>query len=111
MSDISQRIAELKREHDPSRPGKFEGEDIATLYFHDAAMNGDGEPLYFGGDDVAIDLFEAEPEEMKLLDAPSGHSWFALEYSDSGFVSGEWITPEKADELIAEDEEASEDEE
>lgn len=105
MSETSKLIAELKREHDPRRPGKFEGEDIATLYFHERAMQSDGNSLYFGGENVAIDLFEATPEERRLLKAPAKHTWFAVEYSDQGFVGGEWITKERAEELIAEDDE------
>lgn len=58
------------RNHITSK-GKFEHESVATLYFYNAMMNGDGdyinEDIENGTFNNSI-VFEATPEEMKLLD-------------------------------------------
>ena len=91
--------------------GKFEGEPLETIYFYEAMLDGDGESLYFGRDEVQIDLYDTTTEEREILGAPPNHTHFALEYSDTGFVSGKWLTEKEADKLRLEDESAMEEQE
>jgi len=57
-------------------PGKFEGESIATLYYYDAFLNGDGP------------VFEVSDEEKSAFDIDSPFVYLAE--SNDGFVSLEF---------------------
>jgi hypothetical protein len=67
-------------------PGKFEGETLATLYFYDAYMNGDG---------VVFELDEDEKQELGIKSP-----FVYLAESNDGFISLIFCESEKqAEEL------------
>lgn len=68
-------------------PGKFEGETIATLYYYDAFLNGEGA------------VFEVTEEERKAFDISEETKFVYLHESNDGFVSLEYHdTREEAEE-------------
>ncbi len=66
--------------HDPSSPGKFEGENQATVYFWHCILDGDGD---LEGDTT---WFEPDAAERAYFILPTTRYW--IEESDNGFVYG-----------------------
>lgn len=60
--------------------GKFEGECVDVLYWHDAYMNGDGEYL-----DESTQMFDLDDDERVAFNVTAKRAF--LLFSDSGFVS------------------------
>jgi hypothetical protein len=68
-------------------PGKFEGESLATLYYYDSMLNGDG------------CVMEVSAEERAAFDLAEDDKFVYLAESGSGFVSLEFYpTREQAEE-------------
>jgi hypothetical protein len=95
-------------------PGKFEGESVSILYWYDAMMNGDGEPIEpdddddydadscEDGDDEAIGCtFDVTPEECDLLALDTNTVRASLYYSEAGFVSLEYDVDNSCDQCNA----------
>lgn len=81
-----------------SHPGKFEGEDPATPYFYDQALNGDGETLDWQSDGIgnAADLFcFVDSDEAEAFGLEIGSAFVIVEMSD-GFVIGKSFDNEDA---------------
>lgn len=63
-------------------PGKFEGEYIATPYFYECYMDGDGE------DNINSIDFEISEAEKTVFPVLCSSETFSLVISDNGFVHG-----------------------
>ena len=91
----------LAREYGFSRGrfplGKFEGEPIDVIYWHDAMLNGDGS----GG--TGYDLFDVSDDERIAFDIPEALTHAILEYSDAGFVGVDYVSAECAARIEASD--------
>lgn len=71
----------LSREHNPWKPGRFEGQSAETVYFHNLLVN--------GGSDERIgryDLFRVESEESEEFEL--FHPYFAVWTDEAGFTYG-----------------------
>jgi hypothetical protein len=74
-------------------PGKFEGEPIEVLYFHDLLMNGvSGETLYDG--DMPIDVFFVDEDDRLLWGLDADTYAVTLWESEQGFVYHKELTLE-----------------
>lgn len=83
-------------------PGKFLGERIGTVYFHEQFLNGLQDDCAYDYDLDAY-FFFAGVEEISLLNpfGPDTHyKVFQLTFTNDGFVIGGWITIEEAEQLI-----------
>jgi len=74
--------------------GKFEGEPWYAVYYYDAMLNGDGEPMY-AGEQCLGDLFEVTSEEREAFGLDPSIMGIALWHSDIGFETLELLTDEK----------------
>lgn len=89
-----------------AEPGKFEGETLATPYFYDLMLNGDGDECGDGWD-----AFRLEPEDHARFSwLQPDSAWFVLFYSDQGFVDGEEMNQAEFDELLTQQEAECEEE-
>jgi hypothetical protein len=91
-----------------STPGKFEGENPETAYYYDAMMNGDGEIISFGENEVYT-IFEISEEEKDVFDLhvdmeKNPVDYFSIWISEQGFVYGRPMTKTMYDDLVAESE-------
>lgn len=76
--------------HTIKNPGKFEGETVATLYFYDHSLNGDG------------NVMEVSQEEKEAFDIDANYVYLAE--SNDGFVSLEFYdTRDEAEERETEE--------
>lgn len=73
-------------------PGKYEGEHISTVYFNNAALHGFADITVAG-----VAIFDLSGTEKYWLSTPD--PYFAIEYSDQGFVHGDTMTKETFEEL------------
>jgi len=83
--------------------GKFENEMAYVPYFNDMLMNGDGETMDLGGDEgyTVLNITAEDAVEFPELQSEVGN--VILLFSNSlGFVSGQVMTREDADALLAE---------
>jgi hypothetical protein len=67
-------------------PGKFEGESLATLYYHDCFLNGDSTIMQVTDDESH--MFNFNPEDNK--------KWVYLAESNDGFASLVFFKTEEA---------------
>lgn len=58
-----------------TNPGKFEGESLATLYYYDCYLNGQGE------------VMQVSDEEKRVFNLSESDNWIYLAESNDGFVS------------------------
>jgi hypothetical protein len=106
LSHVAIKAAEFAEEYTLQNdiiknPGKFEGETVATLYYYDAYMNGNG---------TVMDVTE---EERVIFELDESDKFVYLAESNDGFVSLEFYETEtEAEAAEAEDseDEFSEDE-
>lgn len=67
-------------------PGKFESEPYYILYFYDAMMEGDGEPLY-SDENYDGTMFDVTADEREAFELDAGTVAVVLWCSDQGFRS------------------------
>lgn len=96
-------------------PGKFEGENAETAYYYDAMMNGDGEMVCFGENEIYT-VFEISEEERDVFDLHTDIEknpidYFSIFTSEQGFVYGRPMSKSMYDELVAEAEKFNSEEE
>jgi hypothetical protein len=64
-----------------ANPGRFQGETLATVYYWNAWLDGDGESRTLDGYEATV--FDVTPEEAEAFDLPE---WIAIWTSENGFV-------------------------
>jgi len=80
---INQDALEQAFEHDPSMPGKFEGEPAYVVYYWHCMLDGDGEE---GEDDEDSMRFEVNESELRMFPELDGSQVIEIWFPDSGFV-------------------------
>ena len=75
-------------------PGKFQGEPYYVMYFWDAMLDGDGEPIYDDGREV-YSLTEVTDDEREAFELDKSTVAIALWHSDQGFVTLEELNEER----------------
>lgn len=86
---MNQQAMKEAKDHDPMRPGKFEGEQAATVYFYFCGLDGEADDTYDFGGDGSVDLYEVfqvSEEERHAFGLKERH--YAVHHSDQGFISG-----------------------
>ena len=78
-----------------STPGRYEGEQAATAYYHEAEQNGDGDLV----GDYAI--FEISSEERDAFSFAESETYFAVLIDDNGFIYGGAVTAAEIEKLRA----------
>lgn len=75
-------------------PGKFEGEQIATVYFWDQMMDGaQDDTMELDGD--TYDVFSVSEEEREGFHLFVDTEFYCLQHSVYGFVYGQELTAEE----------------
>ena len=74
--------------------GKFQGEPYYVLYFWDAMLDGDREPIYDDGREV-YSLTEVTDDEREAFELDKSTVAIALWHSDQGFVTLEELSEER----------------
>lgn len=69
-------------------PGRFEGEHVSALFWHDAYMNGDPGDEYQIGESHAVSWYELDARDaIRCGQSEDNARAFArMEYTDAGFV-------------------------
>lgn len=79
----------IAMQHDPKDPGKFEGEDRATVYFYNCDLGGTAdEVLSFIAPTESV--YRVDDEERTALDLTE--PYYALHYREDGFVVGSEVS-------------------
>jgi hypothetical protein len=98
-------------DHDPRQPGKFEGEDRATVYFH--TLTGTSSQEQTIGDIPEVgwiaDVFKVDDEEAREFDIST--PYYVVRENDQGFVEGFEADEKDLEELEDEAEEGDEEDE
>lgn len=89
-------------------PGKFEGEPIEVLYFHDLVMNGASDETLYDGE-TPIDVFFVDEEDRVLWDLDPEVYAVAVWESDQGFVYHRELDKEHYAQLVADIEDCEDD--
>jgi hypothetical protein len=102
MSDAALRHAELLAEYPDGyqrHPGKFEGEPIAAMYFHELCLDGaQDETLYDG--DTPIDVFRVDADDRALWTLLDSTTHVVCWTQDSGFAMFEELARDQYDRLV-----------
>jgi len=88
MELINHDALEAARQHNPRDPGKFEAESASTVYYYYCTLDGDNGVLEFSDPEEVI--FQVTADEARELDIPS--PYFGLQFLDSGFVVGSYVS-------------------
>jgi len=88
MTSLIERLAEIESQFNIKHgiiksPGKFEGETVATVYFYEASLDGDGETIAINQD------------ERDFLGIPDQYKYVKVIESNDGFVSLDYLTKEE----------------
>lgn len=92
-------------------PGPFEGQPYYVVTFHERMLNGAGDSLYFGADEVACDLLDVDDTDRAAFELKADTVSIALWYSEQGFVSLEELNAADVERLIEQDAQESNGEE
>ena len=86
---------EIDRHGNVKSPGKYEGEQIHTIYFHELVLDGFGNPIYevtedeSGNPEAFGDDFLVEDVERYLMPTLGKAKKIRVTYSEQGFVGCE----------------------
>lgn len=89
FSSIEHEAALEAAAHDPKRPGKFEDEEPATVYYHYLFMEG----CYYAMCEHSI-LCEVSSEEAKAFNI-EGYPFYELQNTEAGFILGAPVKEER----------------
>lgn len=77
--------------------GKYENDGVATLYFHQAELDGDlGEYT-----DSRHTIYKGSQVELDIFGAMAGKTHFELSTDNNGFMFGQWIDEARCDKIQA----------
>ena len=91
-----------------STPGRYEGEQAATAYYHEAEQNGDGEILDLVGEYA---IFEVSSEERDAFSFAESETYFVVQVDNNGFIHGGAVTAAQIEKLRADVQSEDEEEE
>jgi len=94
--ELDKEALEDCQDHNPSMPGKFEGEDKSTVYAYQIVMGGGSEAWGTGWDAILLNQGEKDYFEID-------GEYIVIEKSEQGFVSGTVASQADIDRLQAED--------
>lgn len=96
--EIEDRLKEAVDVFGPvGQPGKFEGEDEATMYFWLNIEDGSGEDRGVEGE--LYNVQDVEPLEAEILGLPDDTVAFVTSEDNQGFVSGSAMNKARLDEF------------
>ena len=84
MDDLNEEALKVAKSHDPTMPGKFQGEPPETVYYWYLLLDGNGNT--YG----TYTIFDIRPDEAAYFNLDV-NKYFAVMENENGFVYGKEI--------------------